>query len=106
MKLILSGILALSISTPVLAQHNHHHRHHGNNNWIGPAVIGAIGAAIVIDQYGRRSPVLVDPSGHVVISSDPPILAVPNYPVSPVCHSWREVLDINGNIYRERICRN
>jgi hypothetical protein len=119
MKLVLASLAALVISTPALAQHNHqrHHQHHRHGSWVGPAIIGAIGTAIIIDQYGRQRQVTVDNTPPVVISSTPPVVihnppvVIHNPPVvvhNPVvtCTDWREVQDDYGRIYRERFCRS
>lgn len=113
MKFILASLAALAISTPALAQHNrhyHHHHHHRNGNWVAPAILGAIGTAIIIDQYGRQRQVVVDNTPPVIVSSTPPVV-IHNPPVvvhNPVvtCTDWRELQDDYGRIYRERICRS
>ncbi len=110
MKLLITTLAALMISTPALAQHRHdryHHGQHRHNHWVAPAIIGAIGTAIIIDQYGRRREVIVENSPPVVISSTPPVYVetVPPVVTRPVvrCTAWREVEE-NGRIFRERTC--
>lgn len=113
MKLILASLAALAISTPALAQHNyqrqHQHHHHRHGSWVAPAIIGAIGTAIIIDQYGRQRQVIVDNNPPVIVSSTPPVVYNPPVVVhNPVvtCTDWREVQDEYGRVYRERICRS
>lgn len=121
MKLVLATLLSSLIAAPVFAQHgnyNHNHRHqpkphyhhHRNNQWVAPALIGAIGTAIVVDQYNRSRQVVVE-QPQIVIAPNPPMLVQqpniivhqqPN--VSLTCSSWKEIMDSTGRIYRERIC--
>lgn len=110
MKFVISTLAAILISTPALAQHRHdryHHGHHRHNSWVGPAVIGAIGTAIIIDQFGRQRQVIVENSPPVIISSTPPVYVETAPPVvtRPVvrCSVWREVEE-GGRIFRERTC--
>lgn len=117
MKFIFSTIAALVFSTPVLAQHPHqpytrhnhqHHHYHHRNNWVGPAIIGAIGTAIIIDQYGRQRPVIVDNMPPVVVSPVPPVVVQVPHVSSPsvICSEWREYVDQEGRYFKERICRS
>lgn len=117
MKFLISVLGAALISTPAFAQHynhnhrpqHHHHYHQRNNNWVGPAILGAIGTAIILDQYGRQRQVVVEQPPQVVISSTPPVI-VHNPPVVTVpsvtlnCTAWREIIESNGRTYRERTC--
>lgn len=118
MKAIVASLAALLIATPSMAQnyrpqyHNHYYSRSGQ--WVGPAILGAIGTAIILDQYGRQRQVVVDPYPPVVISATPPVIVNSVPPAQPVivspapynvqCTVWREVQDSNGRFYRERTC--
>lgn len=77
-----------------------YYRHHNpvivqrNNDWVAP-VLGAviIGAAINEINRQRSQPIIVQP----------PMYA-PQYPENS-CSEWREILNPDGSISRERFCR-
>ena len=75
-----------------------------HNNWVGPAIVGGIvGGAI---GYGMARPY------YPPVYVQPPPLYVPPQPVyvQPQyvpnnCSEWREVMNSDGTVYRERICQ-
>jgi putative Mn2+ efflux pump MntP len=115
MKKILVA-LALAVSAPAFAidcrrgvDHKHpacygysyvDHRHmnyhrptvvYRNNDWVGPAIVSAIGTAIVIDVMNRRQ------ETQIVVQ---PTVGQSNQ----ICTPWTETLQSDGTITRTRTC--
>jgi hypothetical protein len=103
MKKILVGLALLTLASTALAQHWHHHhhyyRHHGyihgggNGNWVAPLILGGVVGAAIANNRRQETVVLQQP------------------PVSPVyvqrqavCSEWKEIMNVDGTIYRERTC--
>lgn len=103
MKSILSTILGLVVSLPAIAQYDHNrphrHYHHRHNQWVAPAILGAMGTMIIIDQYGRQRQVTIEPVNQPIVNQ----VVVPSQTV--FCTEWREVQEPDGKIYKERFCR-
>ena len=81
---------------PHTVYHNHHYHNrpvivHRNHDWVAPAIIGAIGTAIVIDAMNRRTEtqVIVQPVPTVQTQS---------------CGPWVEIQNSDGTVYRQRTC--
>ena len=116
MKKFLLSIVSLMMTVPAIAggfdcRHGvdhkhpscygyHHvgHRHHGhhrpvvvyrNHDWVAPAIVGAIGTAIVIDAMNRRQETQV---------------IVPNNQQVQNCTPWTETQNMDGTITRTRTC--
>ena len=106
MKKVLAGLIALVIAVPAIAQHRHgHHPHfmhrHGptviyRDNWVGPLVGGVVLGAIIADA-NKPTVVLQQP----VIVQQPPIVL---QPANTVCTEWKEIMNPDGTIYKERTC--
>jgi hypothetical protein len=105
MKNILLSLLLMVFSAPAFAGPAHHHRHHhgyhhGNHwnhshagRWIAPVIIGgAIG-------YALAQPTIVQPAPMIVQQPLQPTETYLN------CTEWKEVMQPNGTIIRERYCR-
>lgn len=89
-----SFLLASSISWA----HGHgHHVHHSGYNWAAPLIIGGIGGYVIARSYPQT----------VVIERQPVVIQQQPVYTAPInnCSEWREVMDANGNITRERTCR-
>ena len=67
MKYILATVLALSLSTPALADHRHHdyyrshnhHNHKGSGKWVAPLIGGVVLGAIIADAKAKEREVIV-----------------------------------------------
>jgi hypothetical protein len=94
MKKLLT-VLLLTVSASAFAQHNHHWRHRhagpGFGYWVAPLVIGGIAGA-VIARENQQSPVIVQQPQSVFIQRQ------------PVCTEWKEIQQLDGQVYRERTC--
>ena len=80
------------------------HRHHNcgprweprtviveRNDWIAPLIIGGIAGAVIANQNQPQP---------VVVQREQVIVQQPQ----PVCTAWKEILQSDGQIYRERNC--
>jgi hypothetical protein len=102
MKKILVALSLLTLTSTAMAQHwhhhwNHHHRHHGyihgggNGNWVAPLIIGGVVGASIANNRRQEA---------VVLQQQPPV-----YVYRPtVCTEWKEIMNADGTIYRERTC--
>ena len=85
------AIALLTASTSLFAQHGHygyHNHYHGGGGgwgWVAPALIG--GAVV---YAATRPPVVVQ--------------QVPVYTPVTTCSEWREVIQPDGRVVRERTC--
>lgn len=91
MKKIIFSVVLSAISFPVFAQHGHHQRHHHhhwhyNNNWIAPAIIGGV-------------------IGYALTRPEVVVVEQQRVQPAPVCTEWREILQSDGTVIRERFCR-
>lgn len=77
-------------------KHHHRHQYHRHHNdYVVPAIITGIGAAIIVDRLNRREEpreVIVE---EIIIQGNPNI---------PRCSAWREIITYDGRVIRERIC--
>jgi len=102
MKKILVGLALLTLASTATAQHwqhhwhHHHYRHHGyihgggNGNWVAPLIIGGVvGAAIANNR--RQEPIVLQ---------QPPVYVQRQ----TVCTEWKEIMNADGTIYKERTC--
>lgn len=98
MKNILLSLLLMVFSAPAFAgPYHHHHRHHGHHHWnhsqpgrwIAPVIIGGVVGYALAQQPAplivQQQPVIVQDSTN--------------------CTEWREVMQSDGTIVRERFCR-
>jgi len=69
---------------------NNHHWHH-NHGWVAPLIIGGA----VTYALTRPNPIIVD---------QPVIVQQVPQPVQVQCTEWREVLQADGQIVKERTC--
>ena len=100
MKNILLSLLLMVFSAPAFAGPTHHHRHHHGyhhhahaGRWIAPVIIGGVvGYALAQPSVAQSAPVIVQQQP--VIIQD-----------STNCTEWKEVMQPNGIIVRERYCR-
>ncbi|MFY8169737.1 MAG: hypothetical protein ACOVK2_01330 [Candidatus Fonsibacter sp.] len=101
MKKILLGLALLTLTSTAMAQHwhhhwNHHHRHHGyihgggNGNWVAPLIIGGVVGAAIANNRRQETIVLQQPPVYVHRQT--------------VCTEWKEIMNADGIIYRERTC--
>ena len=107
MKKLLLVALTLMVSTMAFAQDCRwgiDHRHHNcgprweprtviveRNDWIAPLIIGGIAGAVIANQNQPQP---------VVVQREQVIVQQPQ----PVCTAWKEILQSDGQIYRERNC--
>lgn len=98
-KLILGSII-LATSGVALAQHRHHgyrHFHHHRpviieRDWVAPLVLGGIAGAIIVREANR--PVIVE---------QPPVQVIPRATIVE-CTEWKEIMNSDGQVYKERTC--
>ena len=102
MKKILVGLALLTLASTAMAQHwqhhwhHHHYRHHGyihgggNGNWVAPLVIGGVVGAAIANN--RRQETIVLQQSPVYVQRQ------------PVCTEWKEIMNADGTIYKERTC--
>jgi hypothetical protein len=102
MKKILVGLSLFVLSGTAMAQHWHHHhwhnhhRHHGyihgggNGNWVAPLIIGGVVGAAIANNRRQETGVLQQPPVYVHRQT--------------VCTEWKEIMNADGIIYRERTC--
>ena len=102
MKKILVALSLLALTGTAVAQHWQHHWHHhnyrhhgyihggGNGNWVAPLILGGVvGAAIANNR--RQEPIVLQ---------QPPVYVYRQ----PVCTEWKEIMNPDGTIYKERTC--
>jgi hypothetical protein len=101
MKKILVALSLLALTGTAMAQHwnhqwNHHHRHHGyihgggNGNWVAPLIIGGVVGAAIVNNRRQETIVFQQPPVYVHRQA--------------VCTEWKEIMNADGTIYRERTC--
>ena len=101
MKKILVALSLLALTGTAMAQHwnhhwNHHHRHHGyihgggNGNWVAPLIIGGVVGAAIANNRRHETVVLQQPPVYVHRQA--------------VCTEWKEIMNVDGTIYKERTC--
>ncbi len=101
MKKILVALSLLALTGTAMAQHwnhhwHHHHRHHGyihgggNGNWVAPLIIGGVVGAAIVNNRRQETVVLQQPPVYVHRQ--------------PVCTEWKEIMNAEGTIYKERTC--
>lgn len=103
MKKLLLSLLLMVFSAPAFAGPHHHHRHHGHQHWnhhhhhagrwIAPVIVGGLVG------YALAQPTIVN-SAPIVVQQ--PLPATETY---LTCTEWKEVMQSNGTIVRERYCR-
>ena len=102
MKKILVALSLLALTGTAMAQHwnhqwNHYHRHHGyihgggNGNWVAPLIIGGVVGAAIANNRRQETVVLQQPPVYVHRQT--------------VCTEWKEIMNADGIIYRERTCQ-
>jgi hypothetical protein len=101
MKKILVGLSLLALTGTAMAQHwnhhwHHHHRHHGyihgggNGNWVAPLIIGGVVGAAIVNNRRQETVVLQQPPVYIHRQT--------------VCTEWKEIMNADGTIYKERTC--
>lgn len=116
MKKLAIGVVSFLLTVPAIAggidcrrgvDHKHpacfvhpyatYHNHHSpvvvykNNDWVTPAIIGAVGAAIIIESNNRRN------EPRVVVQQLPTVQ-------TQTCTPWVEIQNSDGTVYRQRTC--
>jgi hypothetical protein len=103
MKKILVGLSLFILSGTAMAQHWHHHhwhnhyRHHGyihgggNGNWVAPLIIGGVVGAAIANNRRQET---------VVLQQQTPVYVHRQ----AVCTEWKEIMNADGTIYKERTC--
>jgi len=76
---------------------NHRHWHNHNWNWVAPAIVGG-----AILYHLNRPVVRVEPFPETTIIHSPSIIHTA--PVIQTCTEWREILQPDGTIVKERTC--
>jgi hypothetical protein len=91
-------VIALFAATAAQAQWHHDYRRWEprtviveRNDWIAPLIIGGIAGAVIANQNQQQP---------VVVQREQVIVQQPQ----TVCTSWKEILQSDGQIYRERNC--
>ena len=98
MKNILLSLLLMVFSAPAFAGPAHHHRHHHHGHhhagrWIAPVIIGGVvGYALAQPSVAQPAPVIVQQQPVIIQEATN-------------CTEWKEVMQPNGTIVRERYCR-
>jgi hypothetical protein len=122
MKKVLISVILASVATVSFAENRDeyryrafqnrdrnyelHHEHHGGyqqvngGNWVAPLIIGGIAGAII----ARESQPVYVPPAPVYIQQQPVYVQPAPVIRQQICGEWREVLTIDGRIYRERSC--
>ena len=109
MKYLISLLIALGISTPALADSRHHYRHsykaqhhhrHGpvivhRDNWVAPLIGGVILGAVIADAKEKEKE-----TKQVIVQSAPVTVTK-----VIVCSEWKEIMTSDGQVYKERTCR-
>lgn len=110
-KTILTGIIASTalLAVPAQAQHYgphnpysprvQHHGHHGGGGWIAPLIIGGFVGAAIANNRDRETVIVQEQP--VIIRQQP--VYVQQAPQT-VCTAWKEIMNSDGSIYRERTC--
>jgi hypothetical protein len=95
-KLLL--VITLLAATTAHAQWHHDNRRWEprtviveRNDWIAPLIIGGIAGAVIANQNQPQSVVVQQPQTVIVQTQT-------------VCTAWKEILQPDGQIYRERNC--
>lgn len=99
---ILLGTIMLASSGVALAHHGrghhhgHFHHHHRpiivHKDWVAPLVLGGIAGAIIVREANR--PVIVE---------QPPVQVIPRATIVE-CTEWKEIMNSDGQVYKERTC--
>ena len=111
-KTILVGVIASTAlhAVPAQAQHYKHHnpysprvQHHGHHGggsgWIAPLIIGGVVGAVIANNRDRDTVIVQEQP--VIIRQQP--VYVQQAPQT-VCTAWKEIMNSDGTVYRERTC--
>jgi len=106
MKQVIALFLALAVATPAFAgghhYHNgyktqHHHRHGPvivhRDNWVAPLIGGVILGAVIADAKEKETKQVIVQSAPVTVTK------------VIVCSEWKEIMTSDGQVYKERTCR-
>ncbi len=107
MKQVIALFLALAIATPAVAGQRHynpyrisHHHHHHSRINTGEAIAIGIGGVILgaaINEANKPKEKVVKE----VIVQTPPVTVTKVI----VCSEWKEIMTSDGQVYKERTCR-
>lgn len=111
MKTITSILLAMGLtfsSVPAFAGGHHyhngyktqHHHKHGpvivhRDNWVAPLIGGVILGAVIADAKEKEKE-----TKQVIVQSAPVTVTK-----VIVCSEWKEIMTSDGQVYKERTCR-
>jgi hypothetical protein len=105
-------LIGATISSPAYAWYNHgYHGYRGpvyvnNNNWVGPALAGAVVGAALTRPYYYNPPVYYTPPP-VVYTQPTVYVQQPNpAPSMPEGYHWAQVLDPACNCYKYALVPN
>jgi len=106
MKQVIALFLALAVATPAVAGGHHyrngyktqHHHRHGpviihRDNWVAPLIGGVILGAVIADAKEKETKQVIVQSAPVTVTK------------VIVCSEWKEIMTSDGQVYKERTCR-
>ena len=85
---------------PRVQHHGHHGHHGGGNGWVAPLIIGGIFGAAIANNRDRDTVIVQE---QPVIIRQPAPVYIQQAPQT-TCTAWKEIMNSDGSIYRERTC--
>ncbi len=114
-KKILVGVIASTalLAVPAQAQHHGHHgykgprvQHHGHHGhghgggWVAPLIVGGVLGAVIASNKEKETVIVQE---QPVIIRQPSPVYVQTVPQT-TCTAWKEIMNSDGTVYRERTC--
>ena len=96
------------LAVPAQAQHWHnghnrgpvYHGHAHGGGWVAPLIVGGVLGAVIASNKEKETVIVQE---QPVIIRQPQPVYVQTAPQT-VCTAWKEIMNSDGTVYRERTC--